>query len=146
MVSMITPETDREITATQAAALAGITYRQLDHWARQGWVTPSVQGATGRGGRRLYSTDDVLRLAALRHLGKSGWPVADVGEQLATISVADARFVVATSDSGVTSCGNLDELLELLKTEQQFSVVDLTPLLAAIRGTQEHETLATQVA
>ncbi len=146
MVKVITPDDDREITAKEAATLAGITYRQLDHWARQGWITPSIQGATGRGGRRLYSADDVLRLATLRHLGKSGWPVADVGEQLASVVVAGARFVVATSDDGMKTCVDVDELLGLLRTEQQFSVVDLMPLLAAISGIPEHEILATQVA
>lgn len=144
---VITPDVNREITAKEAAKLAGITYRQLDHWARQGWITPSVQGATGRGGRRLYSADDVLRLASLRHFGKSGWPVSDIGEQLASVDVADARFVVATSsDNGLQSCVDINDLLGLLATEQQFSVFDLTALQEAISGNQEQETLATHVA
>lgn len=59
------------IVAGDAHELAGISYRQLDHWARQGWVTPSVDAGEGRSGRRRYSADDVVRLDLLRHLAMS---------------------------------------------------------------------------
>ena len=59
------------IVAGDAHGLAGISYRQLDHWARQGWVTPSVDAGEGRSGRRRYSADDVVRLDLLRHLAVS---------------------------------------------------------------------------
>ena len=143
---VVTPGTDREITALEAAAAAGITYRQLDHWARQGWVTPSVQGASGRGGRRLYSPDDVLRLAALRHLAKSGWPVAEMGEGLASVEVASARFVVAASRGGLQSCVDVDELVAVVTGEDQFSVFDLGSLQAELTRVVDEETVATDVA
>src|SRR3954453_5708093 len=50
------------ISALDAATLARITYRQLDHWARQGWVRPSLDPGTGRSGRRRYASEDVVRL------------------------------------------------------------------------------------
>ncbi|MEO7745026.1 MAG: MerR family transcriptional regulator, partial [Actinomycetota bacterium] len=37
-----------------ACAAAGITYRQLDYWARTGLVEPTVRGASGSGSQRLY--------------------------------------------------------------------------------------------
>lgn len=37
----------------------GISYRQLDYWCRQGWLTPSVLDGHGSGNRRLFSADDV---------------------------------------------------------------------------------------
>src|SRR5437764_8928732 len=58
-------------TAAAAAELANITYRQLDHWARQGWVTPSIDSGQGRAGRRQYAPRDVLHLDLLRHLAMS---------------------------------------------------------------------------
>lgn len=146
MSGVITSNPDREITAPKAAAAAGITYRQLDHWARQGWITPSVQDATGRGGRRLYSVDDVLRMATLRHLAKSGWPVAEIGEQLTSIDLASTRFVVASSDDGLHACADVDQLVTLIVGEGQFSVFDLTPLQAALTGRPDQEVLATDVA
>src|SRR5699024_5829520 len=33
---------------------AGITYRQLDYWARTGLVEPAVRNANGSGSQRLY--------------------------------------------------------------------------------------------
>ena len=45
-----------------ACAAAGITYRQLDYWARTGLVAPSVRSATGSGTQRLYSFRDILVL------------------------------------------------------------------------------------
>ncbi|MED5527073.1 MAG: MerR family transcriptional regulator, partial [Actinomycetota bacterium] len=43
-----------------ACAAAGITYRQLDYWARTGLVAPTVRGAAGSGTQRLYSFRDIL--------------------------------------------------------------------------------------
>ena len=75
MTPVITPNADEGIrggiVAADAHGLAGISYRQLDHWARQGWVTPSVDAGEGRSGRRRYSADDVVRLDLLRHLAVS---------------------------------------------------------------------------
>jgi hypothetical protein len=38
-----------------AARAAGISYRQLDYWARTELVQPTVRGAAGSGSQRLYS-------------------------------------------------------------------------------------------
>ena len=43
-----------------ACNAAGITYRQLDYWARTGLVEPTVRGATGSGSQRLYSSRSFL--------------------------------------------------------------------------------------
>ena len=57
-----------------ACNAAGITYRQLDYWARTGLVEPTVRGASGSGSQRLYSFRDILILkvdqaaARRRHL------------------------------------------------------------------------------
>jgi hypothetical protein len=90
-------QTERHgISAPEAARLADITYRQLDYWARRGWLPPSVEAGTGRPGRRLYSPCDVLRLAALGHLGRSGADVGQLGPQVATLElpVGDVDYVV----------------------------------------------------
>ena len=55
------------IVAGAAHELASISYRQLDHWARQGWVTPSVDAGEGRSGRRRYSADDVAFMQGMIH-------------------------------------------------------------------------------
>ncbi|MCP4957706.1 MAG: MerR family transcriptional regulator [Actinomycetia bacterium] len=134
---MVTPTELHVIPAAEAADLALITYRQLDHWARQGWVEPSLQAGSGRGGRRLYSVDDVLRLAALRHFAKAGWPVKDLGSQLPHTDVAGATWLVAGTESGLVSVDDVDELHELFTNEERFTVYDLRPLRARITGPAE---------
>src|SRR5699024_8765727 len=55
-----------------ACRAAGITYRQLDYWARTGLVEPTVRPATGSGTQRLYSFRDVLVLKVVKRLLDSG--------------------------------------------------------------------------
>ncbi|MGH3967802.1 MAG: MerR family transcriptional regulator, partial [Mycobacterium sp.] len=45
-----------------ACQIAGITYRQLDYWARTSLVVPSIRSAAGSGSQRLYSFKDILVL------------------------------------------------------------------------------------
>ena len=56
----------------QACKLAGITYRQLDYWARTGLVRPSVADAHGSGTQRSYSYRDILELKVIKHLLSGG--------------------------------------------------------------------------
>src|SRR5215471_4035230 len=55
-----------------ACNAAGISYRQLDYWARTGLVEPSVRGASGSGTQRLYSFRDVLLLKIIKSLLDAG--------------------------------------------------------------------------
>src|SRR5262245_41145481 len=57
---------------TTACAAAGISYRQLDYWARTGLVEPSVRPATGSGSQRLYGFRDILVLRVVKRLLDTG--------------------------------------------------------------------------
>ena len=50
----------------QVCGLVGISYRQLDYWARTGLLQPSVSAAKGSGSRRVYSYADVLELKVIK--------------------------------------------------------------------------------
>jgi DNA-binding transcriptional MerR regulator len=52
--------------------LVGISYRQLDYWARTGLVRPSVRDADGSGSQRLYSFHDLLQLRIIKKLLDAG--------------------------------------------------------------------------
>ena len=56
----------------QVCSIVGITYRQLDYWARTGLVAPSVRTATGSGTQRLYSFRDILVLKVVKRLLDTG--------------------------------------------------------------------------
>ena len=51
------PATDIGYRGASAAAAAGISYRQLDYWDRTQLVVPSIQTATGSGGRLMVELD-----------------------------------------------------------------------------------------
>ena len=59
-------------TAKFTADVVGITYRQLDYWARTDLITPSRAEATGSGSRREYSYDDLVRLKVVKRLLDNG--------------------------------------------------------------------------
>jgi DNA-binding transcriptional MerR regulator len=50
----------------------GISYRQLDYWARTELVTPSVRDADGSGSQRMYSFNDVVQLRVIKKLLDAG--------------------------------------------------------------------------
>lgn len=86
-----------------AAELANITYRQLDYWARQGWVKPSVEAGVGRPSRRIYGPDDVVKLAALGHFGRSGADVGQLGQAISRLSLSGVTsdYLLVASGAGV---------------------------------------------
>jgi len=52
--------------------LTGVTYRQLDYWARTGLIRSSVRQAAGRGSRRVYSFEDLVALRVVAQLLGAG--------------------------------------------------------------------------
>ncbi|HEX9854390.1 MAG TPA: MerR family transcriptional regulator [Acidimicrobiia bacterium] len=58
--------------APQVCKLVGITYRQLDYWARTGLITPSIQHAQGSGSQRRYSFSDIVQLKVVKRLLDAG--------------------------------------------------------------------------
>ena len=95
------------IPAGDAHEIAGITYRQLDHWARQGWVTPSVDPGHGRSSRRLYSELDVVRLDLLRHLAMSRVNAAVAGPTVADVEIPERAVIVYWGPVGAKDNGDL---------------------------------------
>ena len=58
--------------APQVCNLVGISYRQLDYWARTGLITPSIQSAKGSGSQRLYAFSDIVQLKVVKRLLDAG--------------------------------------------------------------------------
>ena len=68
----MTERTDDGFSGHRAAEIVGITYRQLDYWARTDLVRPSLADAKGSGSRRRYSYRDLLELKVIKSLLDSG--------------------------------------------------------------------------
>jgi DNA-binding transcriptional MerR regulator len=108
-------------SGTQAAKIVGITYRQLDYWARTDLVRPSLADASGSGSRRRYSYNDLLELRVIKTLLDAGIKlesVRDVFEYLrehVSGDIASAHLVI--SGSSVVLCQG-DELIDVLARGQ----------------------------
>jgi DNA-binding transcriptional MerR regulator len=105
-----------------ACAIVGITYRQLDYWARTKLVVPSLRGASGSGSQRLYSFKDVLVLKVVKRLldaGVSLYNIRGAVDHLRARGVSDLAGVTLFSD-GVTvyECSAADEIVDLLRGGQ----------------------------
>jgi len=66
------PEQPQGYRGPEVARVVGITYRQLDYWARTGLVRPSVRDAGGSGTQRLYAFRDILVLKLIKNLLDTG--------------------------------------------------------------------------
>ncbi|MEU3964777.1 MerR family transcriptional regulator [Streptomyces buecherae] len=105
-----------------ACAAAGITYRQLDYWARTGLVEPSVRPAHGSGNQRLYSFRDVVILKIVKRLLDTGVSLQNIRtavRHLGLREVADLAQMTLMSDGAtVYECTSPDEVVDLLQGGQ----------------------------
>lgn len=119
---------------------AGITYRQLDYWARTSLVLPSVRSAAGSGSQRLYSFRDVVVLKVVKKLLDAGVSLQNVRaavEHLRARGVDDLSTMTLVSDgSTIYECGSPDEVFDLLQGGQAvLQVVPVSRTLAEVEGT-----------
>ncbi|WP_217132656.1 MerR family transcriptional regulator [Leucobacter chinensis] len=116
------PDTDGGYKGAVAARAAGISYRQLDYWARTGLVEPTVRGAAGSGTQRLYSFRDILVLKLVKRLLDTGISLQQIRtaiEQLHASGVSDLAEVTLMSDgAGVYLCVSPDEVIDLMSQGQ----------------------------
>ena len=105
-----------------ACSAAGITYRQLDYWARTGLVDPTVRGATGSGTHRLYSFRDILLLKVIKRLLDAGISLQQIRtavHHLRERGTDDLTRVTLMSDgASVYECTSNDEVIDLLQGGQ----------------------------
>jgi DNA-binding transcriptional MerR regulator len=105
-----------------ACNAAGITYRQLDYWARTGLVEPTVRGATGSGTQRLYSFRDILLLKVIKRLLDAGISLQQIRTAVAHLRARgtdDLTRVTLMSDGAtVYECTSNDEVIDLLQGGQ----------------------------
>ncbi|MEU2182666.1 MerR family transcriptional regulator [Streptomyces thermolilacinus] len=105
-----------------ACAAAGITYRQLDYWARTGLVEPSVRPAYGSGTQRLYSFRDVVVLKIVKRFLDTGVALQNIRaavQHLRDRELRDLERMTLMSDGAtVYECSSPDEVVDLLQGGQ----------------------------
>ncbi len=102
-----------------ACAAAGISYRQLDYWARTGLVEPTVRGASGSGSSRLYGFKDILVLKIVKRLLDTGVSLQNIRSAVTHLrerGVDDlARITLMSDGASIYECTNSEEIFDLLQ-------------------------------
>jgi len=113
----------------EVCRVIGISYRQLDYWARTALVTPSIREAGGSGTQRLYSFQDLVQLKVIKRLIDAG-----ISLQRIRKAIQYLRQNESTGPSGVTlmsdgvsiyACQSEDEIIDLVKRGQGVFAIAL---------------------
>ena len=125
-----------------ACSAAGITYRQLDYWARTELVVPTVRTASGSGSQRLYSFKDILVLKVVKRLLDAGVSLQNIRVAVDTLrlrGVADLAQVTLLSDGAtVYECTSSEEVVDLLQGGQGVFGIAVSGALRELRGSLAH--------
>jgi DNA-binding transcriptional MerR regulator len=121
-----------------ACSAAGITYRQLDYWARTALVEPSVRAAHGSGSQRLYSFRDILVLKVVKRLLDTGISLQQIRaavQHLRDRGTQDLAQVTLMSDGvSVYECTSADEVVDLLQGGQGVFGIALGRVWREVEG------------
>jgi DNA-binding transcriptional MerR regulator len=122
----------------QVCSIVGITYRQLDYWARTDLIRPSVADARGSGTQRQYSYRDLVELKVIKSLLDAGVSLQKARRAIEYLrdhvgtDIASASLVLNGSDS-VLLVRDTGELVDLLRDGQGvFSVMALDGVKAEL--------------
>ena len=126
--------------APQVCNLVGITYRQLDYWARTGLLEPSLRQATGSGSQRLYSFTDVVQLKVIKQLLDAGMSLKKIRsaveilrEQLA--SHQPLTDVTLLSDGHtIYAATSPDQVMDVLRRGQGVFGIAVGPVQDEVAG------------
>ena len=106
----------------QVCSIVGISYRQLDYWARTGLLRPSISEAKGSGSQRRYSYQDLVELKVIKRLLDAGLSLQSARRALQCLregmgeDVASANLVLGEGSSVLVRSG--EEIIDLLKGGQ----------------------------
>ena len=121
-----------------ACTAAGITYRQLDYWARTELVAPSVRSAAGSGSQRLYSFTDILLLKVVKRLLDTGVSLQNIRMAVATLrtrGVDDlARLTLFSDGTTVYECTSAEDVVDLLRGGQGVFGIAVSGALRELAG------------
>ncbi len=114
----------------RTADIVGISYRQLDYWARTDLIRPSLTDASGSGSRRMYSYRDLLELKVVKSLLDAGIKLEQVRQVFQFLrdhlgeDITTANLVISGTKSVLVRDG--EELIDALRSGQ--GVLNVLPL------------------
>ncbi len=122
-------------SSKQAEKIVGISYRQLDHWARKGLVKPSVVQAAGSGSRRRYSYNDLVELKIAKKMREQGIDLQSIARAFDYLrnqiggEVASANIVISGHD---VLLADDDRVMSLLR-QGQTALLSVLPVAGVRR-------------
>ncbi|SDY95259.1 MerR HTH family regulatory protein [Micromonospora pattaloongensis] len=129
----------RGVTACHAV---GISYRQLDYWARTALVVPSIRDASGSGTQRLYSFRDLVVLKVVKRLLDAGVSLQNIRKAIETLrsrGVEDLAGITLISDgTTVYECRSPEEVVDLLQGGQGVFGIAIGGAFKEIQGSLSH--------
>lgn len=135
------PQLDEEMgfRGPTACRVAGITYRQLDYWARTGLVEPTVRPASGSGTQRLYGFRDILVLKVVKRLLDTGVSLQQIRVAVGHLrdrGVEDLAEITLMSDgASVYECTSADEVIDLVQGGQGVFGIAVGRVWREVEGT-----------
>ncbi len=125
-----------------ACVAAGITYRQLDYWARTGLVEPSIQPAAGSGSQRLYGFRDILVLKIVKRLLDTGVSLQNIRAaviHLRNRGISDLESMTLMSDgASIYECTSADDIIDLLQGGQGVFGIAIGRVWSEVEGSLAH--------
>jgi DNA-binding transcriptional MerR regulator len=122
-----------------ACSAAGITYRQLDYWARTGLVEPSVREASGSGTQRLYAFRDILVLKVVKKLLDAGVSLPNIRVAIANLGARGteelSQLTLVSDGTTVYDVVSADEMVDLLQGGQAVFAIAVGRQVRDIEGT-----------
>jgi len=117
---------------------AGVTYRQLDYWARTGLLEPSVRNPSGSGTQRLYSFRDILVLKIIKRLLDTGISLQQIRVAVNALrerGVQDLAHITLMSDgASVYECTSDDEVIDLVRGGQGVFAIAVGSVWREVEG------------
>ena len=117
----------------QVCSVVGITYRQLDYWARTGLLHPSITAAHGSGSQRRYSYTDLVQLKVIKRLLDAGVSLQAARKAIDCLRSAGDDLAAAnlvTDDRGSVLAYSGEEIIDLLQGGQ--TVLNIVPLSGVV--------------
>ncbi len=113
----------------EVCRIVGISYRQLDYWARTGLVTPSVRDAGGSGTQRLYSFRDLVQLRVIKKLIDAGISLQRVRKAILflqeNMKTGPTGITLMSDGASIYACESEDEIIDLVKKGQAVFAIAL---------------------
>jgi DNA-binding transcriptional MerR regulator len=129
---------ERGFRVPEVCRIVGISYRQLDYWARTGLVTPSIRDAHGSGTQREYSFQDLVTLKVIKQLLDTGVALQKVRKAVEYLSEIDQSASGATlfSDGkSVYQAHSPEAVVDLLRKGQGVFAIAVDKVWSDLQGT-----------